>query len=372
LFRRRKDDEFPDWDIPDELGWGNEYDSPRGRRSNRLVLIGLLFAIVVALAVWWRGWGDHAPPVDTPQSQVDVGVAAMSESIPEPTAVPSPIITFSPSPPPTAESLLILTPEIGKPAPGDYDPTALAAYMLRLINADRAVYGLRSVAWDETAAQAGAIHAADMIAQGYFSHWNTEGLGPDHRYALLGGEHAVGENLHSLTYTHTDGSGGAPIEDWSSVIEQAESGLMLSPGHRANILDPAHTHVGIGMAYDPIRGEFRLAQEFTDHYVSLTVPPPVEAPAGSTIRVAGRFADRPLTNFILSLDYEPWPTPMTPAELNRTNTYRSAAESRDGRLVDRVFDETLELGVPGIYHVRLFVDLPEGQALVTDRLVIVR
>jgi hypothetical protein len=240
--------------------------------------------------------------------------------------------------------------------------------MLALLNADRAGYGLPPVAWDETAARAGAAHAADMIAQGYFSHWNTEGLGPDHRYALRGGEHAVMENLHALAYTY-DAGRGAPIEDWASVIEQAQAGLMLSPGHRANILDPAHTHVGIGMAYDAASGEFRLAQEFTNQYATLTLSPPLSASAGDTIRVAGRFHDGPLTNFILSLAYEPWPETMTPDELNRTSTYRSPAESRDGRLVDRVFDETLTLGEPGLYHVRLFADLPTGQALIVDRLI---
>jgi hypothetical protein len=179
------------------------------------------------------------------------------------------------------------------------------------------------------------------------------------------------ENLHSFTYTFEDG-GGAPIEDWPSVIQQAQAGLMLSPGHRAAILDPAHTHVGIGMAYDPASGEFRLAQEFTNQYAMLTIPPPTAATAGQTIRVAGHVADGPLSNLILSLAFEPWPEPMSLTELARTSVYSSVAESVDARQVGRQFDEQLTLGGPGLYHLRLFADLPGGQALVVDRVIQVR
>ena len=387
MFRRRKhDDDFPDWDIPDlpdDSGW--EEGPGRGRG---IACLGLLAVVVVVVAgslimVVRRGH-DVSPVVQESTRSLPEETGAITPAAPTAAAptLAAPTLAAPTLAAPTAAPTLV-APTLAaptaapatlptKPAPGVYDPVTLAAYMLALINADRAVYGLAPVAWDETAAQAGARHAEDMIAHGYFAHWNTEGLGPDHRYALLGGEHAVMENLHSLAYTYDDGSGGAQIEDWASVIEQAQAGLMLSPGHRANILDPAHTHVGIGMAYNPASGEFRLAQEFTNQYVTLSVPPPAEAPAGSTVRVAGRFADGPFTNFILSLADEPWPNPMTPDELNSTYSYRSAAESHDAWLVDRAFDETITFGGPGLYHVRLYVDLPTGQAMVVDRLVDVR
>lgn len=344
----RRQDEDEEWNSEDNAWPITECDDegesrPKGLRRRFLLMAGVLALVGLVL---WQLWGEgSASPSTTLETNYTVTT---------PTLVPSP-----------TELIGVLIPDV-------YDPDMLASQMLSLINADRASSGLAPVAWDATAAQAGAIHAADMVEKGYFSHWSTEGLGPDHRYALNGGEHAVMENLHALVYAYEDGRGGAPIEDWASVIEQAQAGLMLSPGHRANILDPAHTHVGIGMAYDPSSGEFRLAQEFTNHYATLSIPPPVEAVAGSAIRVAGSFDDGPLTNFILSLAYEPWPAPMTPDELNRTNTYRSAAESRDGRLVDRIFDETLTLGESGLYHVRLFIDSPTGQALVVNRLVAVR
>jgi hypothetical protein len=46
-----------------------------------------------------------------------------------------------------------------------------------------------------------------MVKANYFSHWNQVGLGPDHRYALAGGLHAVRENLHAYANTYGDGQG---------------------------------------------------------------------------------------------------------------------------------------------------------------------
>jgi len=244
--------------------------------------------------------------------------------------------------------------------------------MLDLINADRAAANLAPVAWDETAAAAGLAHAADMIARGYFSHWNPEGLGPDHRYSAAGGRYTSMENLHAFSYTYADGR-GAPVEDWQTVIVNAQSGLMESLGHRANILHPAHTHVGIGMAYDPVSGHFRLAQEFTNQHAELSLPLPTEARPGDNIRIAGVFGPGAIGNAILDLAYEPFPAPLSLDELAARTTYSSPAESVDTRAIGLTFDETLTLpDPPGYYHVRLFVDLLTGQAVVVNQVIAVR
>ena len=65
---------------------------------------------------------------------------------------------------------------------------------------------------------------------------------------------------------------------------------MDSPGHGANILVPAHTHVGVGIAYRPDLGELRLVQEFVNRYVELD-PLPKELPLGALDEV-GREAGR--------------------------------------------------------------------------------
>lgn len=290
--------------------------------------------------------------------------------------VTGPTVVNSPAPP----SATATTPSTAA-APGDatpptaaaFDPATLATQMLTLINRDRAAAGLAAVAWDETAAGVAAAHAADMAARDYFSHWNPDGLGPDHRYSAAGGQHAAMENLYAYVSAFADGH-GAPIADWPAVIDAAQASLMASPGHRANILNPAHTHVGIGMAYDPNTGRLWLAQEFVDQYVTLAAPLPDEAAPGAAIRVAGAFGPAALGNALLVLAYEPLPAPLSAADLAARATYQSAAQSLDIRAIPLTFDETITLptGPPGLYHIRLAVDTATGQAVVVDHVITVR
>jgi len=286
-----------------------------------------------------------------------------------PTEAPLATATKAPTRTPTATTI--------HPAVQDFS-AALQAYMLEIINQDRQANGRNPVAWDPVADKAGRLHAQDMVEQDYFSHWNRDGLGPDHRYTLAGGTHAVMENIHAFEYVYEDGR-GAPIEDWNWVIENAQSGLMDSPGHRKNILDPAHTHVGVGMAYDPETGRFRLAQEFTNQYAQLDGPLPTQARLGESIVVRGEFIGDNLSNPLLNLAYEPFPAPLSVEELNQTSTYSSAATGDenmvDTRAIELEFDETIVLDHhqrPGLYHLRLFVDLVTGQTMVLDHVIEVR
>ena len=240
--------------------------------------------------------------------------------------------------------------------------------MLTLINADRAANGLNPVAWDETLTAAGVQHADDLVAYSYFSHWGRDGLGPDHRYSQIGGLHSVMENLHLYTYTYDDGS-GAPIENWDEVIHNAQTGLMNSPGHRVNILDPAHTHVGVGMAYNAATGHFAVAQEFGNQYVTLAQRLPTEAKLGSTVQIIGRIDAPNIDNVLLDLAYEPFPKPLTLEQLAQTSTYSSSAESVETIRIDPQFNEQKTLNVndqSGIYHIRIFLDLNGEQSLVLD------
>ena len=56
-------------------------------------------------------------------------------------------------------------------------------------------------------------------------------------------------------------------------------------GHHKNILDPAHTHVGVGLAV--VGGEFALGQLFLNRYIKLGPLPDTLAAGVATLRVAG-------------------------------------------------------------------------------------
>jgi hypothetical protein len=231
--------------------------------------------------------------------------------------------------------------------------------MLELVNTDRTMEGLSPVQWDAFAAQIGQAHAEDMAANGYMSHWNLAGEGPDIRYGQAGGTETVQENAYMYWWRYDDGR-PAPIKDWEAVIHEAEEMLMNSPGHRANILNPVHTHVGIGIAYNAQTGDVRISQEFLNRYITL-VSLPAQARVGDTLTLSGQLlssASEPLIN----LAYEPFPMPVTIDWLNTTSTYVSPAEffvalepemGANGRFTAQV---TLDSeGRPGIYHIRIWV-----------------
>lgn len=108
----------------------------------------------------------------------------------------------------------------------------LEAAMLALVNAERAkAGGLRPLVADAQTVEVSRAHSRDMFARSYFSHVTPEDRSPTDRLrsAQLG-YRAAGENL-ALARS----------------LDAAHTGLMNSPGHRANILNPAFGRLGIGI-----------------------------------------------------------------------------------------------------------------------------
>jgi len=119
--------------------------------------------------------------------------------------------------------------------------------MLTLVNAERIRAGLVPLVMDEHLQSAAREHSRDMFAHGYLGHIAPDGRGPAKRLRDAGiGDHAFGENVAI-----------APT------VNIAHSGLMQSPGHRANILNPHFRRVGIGAADSGVFGT-AFTQEFTD------------------------------------------------------------------------------------------------------------
>ncbi len=293
---------------------------------------------------------------------------------PQPTAV---VATMAPINTPTATTPTPATatsqPALAtKPIPAVAslpDITALQEFMRQLVNHDRANAGLSALAWDSTAAAAALDHAQDMAENGYMSHWNLAGHGPDYRYSQAGGPHTVQENVYKYWYGYDDGR-PAPILDWEQVVREAEAALMDSPGHRSNILNPDHTHVGIGMTYNPTTGSVCIAQEFVNYYVN-TESLPSSARLGETLSVRGQLlpgATEPLVN----LAYEPFPETMSLEELATTSTYVSPAEICSVppiSVAQDTFHAEVMLdceGRAGLYHVRIWVKVAGRDVPATD------
>ena len=130
----------------------------------------------------------------------------------------------------------------------DTHPTVrsdLEAQMLDLVNQERIQRGLRPLQADPELTEVARAHSRDMFARGYFAHITPDRKSPFDRMDEAHVQYlTAGENLalaHSLTIAH--------------------NGLMNSPGHRANILNPNFGHIGIGILDGGFYG-LMVSQEF--------------------------------------------------------------------------------------------------------------
>lgn len=118
--------------------------------------------------------------------------------------------------------------------------------MLALINSERDKKGVKPLIADSRLVKAARLKSQDMIDNDYFAHESAKYGTPSELVAAQGvSYHYVGENLAV-----------------SGTVQQAHRGLMGSPGHRQNILNPKFRLIGIGI----IKGRrgVTVSQEFTD------------------------------------------------------------------------------------------------------------
>lgn len=152
-------------------------------------------------------------PVPTPPIEEPV-----PEPVPDPPAPPAPEPEPEPDPP---ES----------PVPEESILTADEQQMLNLVNQERRQRGLNELRIHEGLVKLARLKSQDMINLGYFAHQSPTYGSPFDMMRNAGIAYTyAGENL-----------AGAPT------VARAHTSLMNSPGHRANILNPNYTHVGIGI-----------------------------------------------------------------------------------------------------------------------------
>ncbi|HEU0034611.1 MAG TPA: CAP domain-containing protein [Kofleriaceae bacterium] len=137
------------------------------------------------------------------------------------------------------------------------DPTDAERRLLALVNRDRMAAGLPALLWDDKVADVARGHSTEMRRTKVVAHISpTTGSAADRVRAAKIKTAVVLENV-ARAYG----------------IGEAHDGLMNSPGHRANIMSAAATHLGIGVVFgDEVSGrrEIFITQVFT------RVPPKVD------------------------------------------------------------------------------------------------
>ncbi|HLY61825.1 MAG TPA: CAP domain-containing protein [Terriglobia bacterium] len=104
--------------------------------------------------------------------------------------------------------------------------------------------------WNEKLAEVARAHSRDMMDQKFFDHVDPRGKTPEARIDAAGIPwRAMGENIA------TNGKGAGDAE--AAFMNEPHN----KPNHRANILNPDFTEVGIGIVQDQ-RGRYYITQDF--------------------------------------------------------------------------------------------------------------
>lgn len=157
------------------------------------------------------------PPIPAPKPAPKPTPAPAPQPKPAPQPVPVPQPTPAPNPAPT-------------PAPVS-GLSAQEQQMVDLVNQERAKAGLAPLKVDLTLVRLARLKSQDMIDKNYF----------DHNSPTYGSPFDMMRNA-GITYRYA----GENLAGNQSV-EAAHNALMNSPGHRANILKPEYTDIGIGI-----------------------------------------------------------------------------------------------------------------------------
>jgi uncharacterized protein YkwD len=175
-----------------------------------LLALGLFFAL--------KGGGKSSSSSDS--AKTTPGQPASTQSAPTPSVSTQPTPSQTVSNQPNAS---VSTSSSGL--------TAEEQKAFSLMNADRAASGLPALKINTKLVSLARTYAQDMMNRNYFSHYNPEGQSPFDRMSQAGIRYQyAGENLAINTG-----------------VEAAEKAFMNSPGHRANILSPNYSEIGIGV-----------------------------------------------------------------------------------------------------------------------------
>ncbi len=121
------------------------------------------------------------------------------------------------------------TPQAAKPQPAALDQ--IAHDLLTLVNREREAVGAHRLAWNDPIAGVSESWAGVMLSQGRLYH------NPTYSDQYPSGWSAAAENIAQNYWNPGADAAAALMDQW-----------MNSSGHKANILNPRFTHIGVGLA----------------------------------------------------------------------------------------------------------------------------
>ena len=220
---------------------------------------------------------------------------------PRPTATPTPRATATPTPQPQSSGQQLTASEI----------LELQRYAVELVNKDRAAHGLSPVTLGMN--EAAQLHAEDMLEHDYKGHWWADGRDPTQVYSEKGGTSYAQENTNVWGCSFLTNCRLAPPLD---AVVRLQQTLMGSPGHRRNILDPAHQTLNIGIAYNGWR--YTFAQIFGGGAAEVDAPLSLSSSGVLTLSLVKRETGVRIHSPV-SVYYTPPNAPLTPSQIDLLN-----------------------------------------------------
>ena len=215
-------------------------------------------------------------------------------------------------------------PNLGNPSESGPSPAARNTeeklLMLELINDARARAGVAPVTLGNSPVP--QLHAENMLAECFISHWGTDGLKPYMRHSLAGGIAANGENAYSRNECGHIDTWFIWTKNLADTVREANDGLYRSPGHRTTMLDATYTTVSIGLAWNWTT--FKAVQHFEGPVPSATHPPRLLAGRlqfQATLPTGAPDSDGTEWNPILLVLHDPPPRHLRPEQLAQTSCY---------------------------------------------------
>ena len=271
---------------------------------------------VWSLPVTWMPPPTPAAPIDPP---------ATATKPPEPPATPTeipPSPVPSPTPMPTATQRPTSTPSpTWTPSPSPTPVKSrekrtedLKLLLLDLTNKERTRLGIPALKMGSN--HAAQVHAEIALENCYSGHWDLWGLKPNHRYTIAGGTGTGRENVLGSSYCISPYGFYTSVGSMETKVREGVQAWMNSPGHRKTLLDPAHTILNIGIAWDS--HNVKLVQQFSSDYITFTTKPSIHdnrivaegTVQGATLKI------EPYTTFILT--YHPPSKELTSGQIART------------------------------------------------------
>ena len=167
-------------------------------------------------------------PVSTPVATVKPVPTVRPTSTPVPTVKPVPTVRPTSTPVPTVKPT---NAPVATQKPSTETQSGFEAEVLRLVNVERANYGLAPLTMHAKASEVAKIKAVDMYENRYFDHTSPTYGTPFEMLKSFGISYkAAAENI-AQGFT----SPAAVVRGW-----------MNSDGHRKNILNSKYTQIGIG------------------------------------------------------------------------------------------------------------------------------